>query len=221
MIKISVIKKLLSSIVLILIFTNLSHASDENSTNSWLGVFNRAKLSDGYYWWTEAQLRSSLDSRDTSQILFRTGLLKDIDSTNQIGFLYGYIDTDGDKEHRYALQHIKDYGILKGFRTSHRARFEVRTREGKSNLAERFRYSLRFEKQGSATLLPVIWDEAFVNMKTEPDTGNRIFDRNRFFVGFRYKKIKNLEIEFGYLNQFIPRKNEDNIEHILTLYLFI
>ncbi|MBM3580060.1 MAG: DUF2490 domain-containing protein [Alphaproteobacteria bacterium] len=210
-----------SIILLFLLSNQFAFASDRNTSNTWNGIFNKKELVDGYSWWSEANLRHNLDKPENAQTLIRTGLLKKISDSQEVGLLYAFVKTGRSKEHRITLQHAKNYGSVGDFKVSHRGRLEVRSMESQSTLAERLRYSLRFEKQSNSGFTPVFWEEIFINLRRELGTGNRIFERNRVFIGFRVRKIHDLDLEIGYLNQFIPRHDLNVTEHILALYLFI
>lgn len=64
----------------------------------------------------------------------------------------------------------------------------------------------------------LVWDEIFLNLTDDEWTGERFDERNRFFIGLK-KPNQAHSVEFGYLNQFVPR-SEDIVEHIAVLYLF-
>jgi hypothetical protein len=65
----------------------------------------------------------------------------------------------------------------------------------------------------------LIWDEPFLNITQEEWTGKRVFERNRVFLG-TVLKWEEIKIEFGYLNQLIPRENKTIQEHSLVGYFF-
>jgi len=195
----------------------------QTSKDIWYGYFNKIKLSDKSSWWTEAQLRYDLDTQRKQQTLLRTGYLYSFNKNHELGLLYAFIETGVNREHRLAIQHVQKYGSLGQFKVSHRARLEHRSIEDGENLTERLRYLIRFQKEKITphSWTPVVWNETFVNLSREVSTGNRHIDRNRLFLGYRYDYSKDLNVEVGYLNQYVPRTNNDSMEHILTLYLFM
>lgn len=201
----------------ILLIPSFANATD-SKFSGWLGTFTKKKLDDTYSFWAETQLRHGIDVGSTNQILYRTGLLAKINDNHGVGFLYAYIQGGNNKEHRWTLQHTQKYGEWIGANFSHRARVEARFLEDDSDDAARFRYLLRADKVISKYNL-VIWDEAFINLTDNAWTGSRTFDRNRFFLGLKHQ-FENFRVEWGYLNQFVPRETEDTIEHIVTLYAF-
>lgn len=209
--------KVIATLIIFLLHTNAY--STETTNDFWYGMFTKKKMSDQYSWWAEAQLRYDVDESRMQQTLFRTGLLRSTERYGGFGLLYAYIEARENKEHRFTLQHTAKYGSLTSFLASHRMRLELRTREDQARLAERFRYLIRFQKDSEATSVPVIWNELFVNLRNEPATGDRLIERNRLFIGYRFKRPNNFNIEVGYLNQYVPR-TVDIMEHTLVLYLF-
>lgn len=206
--------------LLILVFsTSLFAATSENTRNgTWLGFFHKKSLPQDYALWTEAQFRYLLDSTGMQQTLYRIGVLKKISSDHELGMIYGYIQTGITKEHRPTLQHVQQYGQFAAMKFSGRSRMEFRMLEDSPDDSLRFRYQLRGQQALTPLLDLVVWDEPFINLTKDEWTGERTFERNRFFIGTRLP-FWEMHTEIGYMNQFIPRR-KDITEHILTLYLF-
>lgn len=197
-----------------LLAANISH-------DAWYGYFAKRKLSENYSWWTEAQLRYDFDDSTTQQTLFRTGLLRKLTESSEAGLLYAFIQTGISKEHRFAFQHVQKYGEFLNADSSHRIRLEFRSREQQSNLSERFRYLIRFQEKTDNVRKFVIWDELFINLQNKKGSQSKLLERNRLFVGYQFSNSQDFKIELGYLNQFVSLKSEDQMEHILALYLFL
>lgn len=213
-------KKLIS--IFILLVTFHSNAAEEVH-GAWLGTFAQKKLTENYSYWIETQVRYNLDLGNTSQVLYRTGLLQKLESTQGLGYLYAYIQSANNREHRFTLQHNLKYGQLSGFTFSHRARLESRYLEEVTESYEtgsRFRYLLRAEQNQANTYNLVVWNEIFLNLNQTAWNGNQSTDRNRFFIGIKKNFLETNRFEIGYLNQFVPRESGDISEHIATVYLF-
>ncbi|NQZ02944.1 MAG: DUF2490 domain-containing protein [Bdellovibrionales bacterium] len=193
-------------------------ATDER-TGAWLGTFTNKKLNENYSFWAETQLRYGLDIGRTRQILYRTGILQKISEKHQFGYLYAYIQSATLNEHRFAFQHVQKYGEVSDYSLSHRVRFEARFLEDNDDDAGRFRYLFR-ANQSDKTNNVVFWNEVFINLTTDSWNGEQAFDRNRLFLGLR-RKFFDSNIEFGYLNQYIPRYNRDISEHLFVIYFFL
>ncbi len=193
-----------------------------DDTNIWYGFFNKTKLSNKISCWTETQLRYNLDTDRMGQTLVRTGLLAPVEGSeynSEFGLLYAFIHTELQKEHRIAFQHSMSYGgFLKGF--SHRIRYEFRSLEDLGGISDRFRYLVRYNgpKVFGGTKL-VLWDEIFLNVDESASDDYDHLDRNRFFLGLRVP-LENTNLEIGYLNQWIPRVSGDQMDHVITAYMF-
>lgn len=205
-------------LIFCLFLPSLSLAADSKNS-AWFGTFAKKEITENYYGWVEAQLRYGFDQGGTNQFLYRTGLLTNINDSHQLGFLYGYIQSGQNYEHRWTVQHVQNYDFCHCANLSHRARLEYRTRENSDDDAGRFRFLLRSEGETKPHPTFVVWDEIFINTTRDSWTGNTTIDRNRFFLGFK-AKIFNIKGEFGYLNQYIPRDTGDISEHVIVTYWF-
>ncbi|MEM7645366.1 MAG: DUF2490 domain-containing protein [Pseudomonadota bacterium] len=206
-------------IILAILFYSSSVWAVDNVNSAWLGTFAKKEITEKYFGWIEAQMRYGLDAGGTNQILYRTGVLRKIGENHEIGFLYAYIQGGSNKEHRWTLQHVQNYGRFLDLKFSHRARLEARFLEDDDDDAGRFRYLIRAEGETKPSPAIVIWNEIFLNTTRDSWTRDRLDDRNRFFIGAKMK-IGNIRGEFGYLNQYVPRRTESVSEHIATFYFF-
>ena len=202
-------------LLMFILFLSFNLYATENKKSGWLGTFAKKEINQKYSFWLETQMRYSFDNGGTGQILYRTGVLQKIFEDQGLGYLYGYIQSKTLKEHRLTLQHTCKFNEI----FSHRARFEVRLLEDGLDTGTRFRYLLRSNFNISNNYKFIIWDEAFLNTNNTDWNGDRFFERNRIFLGFR-RTFEKMSIEFGYLNQFVPREDEDTLEHVAVLYLF-
>ena len=213
----------MKKLLLILFFIFSSSLAAKNQNGTWLGTFSKKQLSETYSYWIETQVRYNTDLGNTSQILYRTGLLQKVSQSEGVGYLYGYIQSGNTREHRFTVQHTQKYGQAVGLSFSHRARFESRYLEKTTQTYEtagRFRYLLRAEQDESSGYNLVLWDEIFLNLNETEWNGDQTNDRNRFFIGFKRKFLESNRVEFGYLNQFVARESGGISEHIATLYVF-
>lgn len=191
--------------------------SVENNTGMWLGTFGKKSLTESSSFWSEVQLRYNSDNGTMRQTLFRGGWLQKVSDSHEFGLLFGYIQTGLQKEYRPTLQHIYQSKVFSETNWSLRSRLELRDLENNSETSIRYRLMMRVQRPVSSDWSFVIWDEPFINITEEEWTGSRVFERNRFFVGFRFP-YKSLTLETGYLNQYVPRKT-DTSEHLLVVYI--
>lgn len=153
------------------------------------------------------------------QLLLRPGFLYKLNDKFEPGILYGYIQTDRQREHRPTLQLSQFFTRTDSENMSLRNRLEFRKIEDQDAASIRYRGALRYQRKLTASKSLIVWEEPFLNITHEEWSGERIFERNRFFAGMGLEYLKT-RLEIGYLNQFIPRSDRDITEHILTLYLF-
>ncbi len=191
-------------------------AEDVSFGRTWAGLFQRKSITEKWSILGEVQLRYLNEDINLQQILVRPGLIYRLNSRNEMGMVYGYIQTGILKEHRPTLQWLGKFSES----LSSRARLEIRKWEEASVYSLRLRPMLRFEQTFATKKSWVIWDEPFFNLTHDRPSGNRIFERNRLFSGIRLP-FESVALEIGYLNQMIPRQDLTTIEHILVLYVFI
>ena len=214
------------TIIILFFIISFNAISKENSNEEtydfWYGFFTENEIKNDYSLWTETQLRFNAEKSQMQQTLFRTGLLKKTSKVNQVGLLYAFVETGEMKEHRFSLQYKnKINSFFKILTAEERFRLESRDRENMSNLSERFRYQLRIEDTLAKRWNWVVYNELFINLNSTTESGNRLLERNRFFLGAKLKIPKDFKLDVGYLNQYIPRKEKNTIQHILVLNLFI
>lgn len=187
----------------------------ENNAGLWLGYFKQENLSSAGRLHFETQLRYNLDEGRMGQTLVRFGYLHNLSPIHQLGLLFAYVDSDSLKEYRPTLQYQYFHRHL-----TMRQRLEYRNVENIDQDSWRYRFLLRSKSFNVGKHLQLIaWNEVFINLSHEQWSGKRTFERNRFFIGPRHQ-FKELSIEWGYLNQIVPRKNQEVIEHLLVGYFY-
>jgi hypothetical protein len=153
-----------------------------------------------------------------NQTLNRFGLIKKLSAHHEAGLLFAYVQSDTAKEYRPTLQYTykfeKDSTLY-----SIRNRLEFRDVEQQEANSMRWRSLFRWAKPIAHSWDLLIWEEPFLNITHEEWSGQRVFERNRVFIGTVHK-WEEIKIEFGYLNQLIPRQNKTIQEHTLVGYLF-
>lgn len=198
-----------------------SFADTRSYDRTWLGLFSKRKLADtGYTIHTELQARMDNDRFTQQQTLLRTGVLKNLNEKNDIGFLIAFVETDKHWETRPTFQHV--YTFLKNDvnTITFRSRFEYRVREDQEARSGRYRGQLKYHRALENKKAFLIWEEPFLNMTNEDWTGDRVFERNRFFIGMGLPFVDNTNFEVGYMNQYTPRETRATVEHIATVYYY-
>ncbi len=209
--------KILLFLFLILI-QSPSFADMRNEQRTWLGLFAQKKITSNLNLWAETQLRHDETHQTMNQVLNRFGLIKPISENHEIGFLFAYVQSDSAKEYRPTFQYSYKVQRESNFFTL-RNRLELRDVEQQDAKSVRWRSLARWSHALNASYDFLIWDEPFLNLSHEKWTGERLFERNRLFIGTKIKWSE-LAFELGYLNQFIPRATKSIQEHTLVTYLF-
>ena len=115
---------------------------------------------------------------------------------------------------------------VRGFTLQSRTRLEQRIIE--DNLGWRLREFVKgtVDVPGSDRAYLAAYEELFFDLDdtTWPVGGQRRgFRQNRLFAGLGYRvdPAKHVAVEAGYLNQWIDRRKEDRLNHVLSLNLFL
>ena len=203
--------------LLSLLFTFLGFAEVSKSNGLWLGTFTKKPIGEKLFLWAETQLRYNLNDGEMGQLLYRFGPLINLESLNfELGALYGFIQNNSSKEHRYTIQHSKNYKLFENWSISTRSRLEYRIRENTPDSSQRFRVLVRANKTIDGNTKFVLWNEVFLNLKKD-SWGGKTMDRNRLFIGLRSLK-EGHNIEYGYLNQYVTNADLKSMGHIIVIY---
>lgn len=192
--------------------------AQDSPLGNWLIYFGNKKLPAKFNWHHEVQYRNYNVIGDLEQLLLRTGIGYNLtEDNNNLLLGYGFIHSqnygdNGEKnsvnEHRIYQQFITKQKIGP-VSLQHRYRFEQRWIE--SLFKVRFRYFLSLniplhapEKTDRVFYLSM-YNEVFIQ------TEGNFFDRNRAYAGLGFRLNKQLRFEIGYMNQFLPAFNRDQI----------
>lgn len=203
----------------------------KTESGAWLAYTGIHPISERWRWQIEGQVRQTDGPDKPSQRLYRTALLRMLNSATRVGVGYAFARTHQDpeffsdpqltSEHRIYEQ--LDLKLLTGpFVIDNRYRLEQRWSERVGTGAQagedlgwtstnRARYNLK------ATMAPgggppkdgkpyvFASDEVFVNFGGA--VGYNVFDQNRLIGGVGYRFSKTLSTELSYLNQIVVRSN--------------
>lgn len=200
--------------------------AQSSKLGNWLIYFGNKKLSDRWNVHHEAQYRNYNAIGDLEQLLLRTGLGYNLSENNNnvlVGYAYihsqNYVPNAEDKasnnENRIFQQFIT-FQRLGRVSLQHRYRFEQRWFDHQS-FRLRYRYflsanvALNSPRMMDGVFYLSAYNEIFINNRD-----NR-FDRNRLYGGIGYRLNANTRFELGYMNQFLPNENRDQINLITFL----
>lgn len=211
--------------------------------NAWATYTGNHKLADKFGIHTEYQWRRSEGFQHWQQSLLRLGIDFYVKPNLQLTTGYGWIKTfpygeqpiaKTNNEHRIWEQAILKSPIGK-LDIQHRYRLEQRflerwvaqstnnwTLDG-YNFRQRLRYRvyvavpLTRREWKDNTLFMAIYDEIFIGFGK--GIGKNILDQNRFYAALGWRFNKNMNVQFGYLNQYIVKADGVQAERNHTLQI--
>ena len=122
-------------------------------------------------------------------------------------------------------QQVQLSNDLSKLRLENRFRLEERFLEGVSGSPIRGRYRLGawIPIDKNKIWKFVLWDETFVNFNSRPHGPQGGFDRNWLFAGINKKISGNVNLEGGYMFQYINNRSpkQDLLNHVILVNLYI
>jgi hypothetical protein len=237
-------KIVLHLFIFLTVFGKLSAQKDISSqTHAWVMYFGNHRLSDRWGLHTEYQWRRADLFNDWQQSLLRLGVDYYVKSGSQFTAGYGWIRTYQYGEqpiaHCFNEHRIWEQLILKSkagrFDFQHRYRLEQRflenwVKDASGNYAldgflfrQRVRYRFlltipitRKEMQDN-TLFLAIYDEPFLGFGK--GIAKNILDQNRLYLALGWRFNPNCNIQLGYMNQFVIKKDGIQAERNHTLQI--
>lgn len=219
-------------LLIILLFIAASSLA-QTQFAGWFASFNTFKITEKTSIHFDGQVRSNDQLKNVSTILLRGGLnvhfKKNIIGTagyayisnrRILGNVHGY-----SPEHRIWEQLMVSHHI--GFiPVSHRFRLEQRfisksfisngELKNEGNLyANRLRYFNRAiiafngEKNFAQGVFAALQNEVFFNFGDKSAVNGKVFDQNRAYIALGYRLSKKLDLETGYINQYISGRGRD------------
>lgn len=185
----------------------------------------------------DAQLRSTDELQHIQTYLLRTGLNYHLNKSMTVTGGYAFINnrrvvnnvSGYAPEHRIWEQFVFNHKI-KRVAVQHRFRLEQRfiaksivvnnelKNDGTVN-ANRLRYFLRsvipFQKQQPFTkgIFGVVQNELFFNVGDNDNVNDKVFDQNRFYLAMGYRLCKKMDVELGYMNQYVNGRGNASINN--------
>jgi hypothetical protein len=230
-------------LILILVTANqFTYAQVQHS--GWLASFNTIKINKAISVHFDAQLRSTDGLKNVQTLLLRPGVnyhinkkftatagYAFINNRRTVGSTIGYL-----AEHRIWEQLLYNHPI-KNIATSHRLRFEQRfipnavainnelEKDGHAQ-AYRLRYFIRNvipltnQKGFKKGVFTALQNEVFVNTGNKSAVNGKFFDQNRLYVAIGYRLPNKVDIEAGYMNQYIKGRTNITNNHIAQIAVY-
>lgn len=194
---------------------------------AWFNLTSEGDITDKLRWYFELQPRLKQEGREFDQVLVRPGFHYKLSDRVLIGGGYAYVRTrtarDYSNEDRIWQQLIYSSTWDNGIRFTSRSRLEQRFLDTGDDTGWRYRQLLRVSKPLAAmpSISPLLWNELFINLR-ETDWGSmKGFDQNRLFAGVAWSVNSDARLEFGYINQYVRGREQDNMNHVLSTSLFL
>ncbi|MFT6946178.1 MAG: hypothetical protein ACJARP_000589 [Vicingaceae bacterium] len=235
-------KKLASFIFLLAtVSTSFAQKNIEPQSNSWWMYFGNHKINEKYSLHTEYQFRRSDFAKNWQQSLARIGVDYHINKENAITVGYGWIVSypNGKQpinthatEHRIWQQFINQSNFGRIY-LHHRYRLEQRFIEKAAlntdgnrevdgfSFRQRARYRLYVsipitkKQMEDNTLFIGLYNEVFLGFGS--GIGKNILDQNRLYTALGWRFSKQMNVQIGYLNQFVVKADGFRMERNHTL----
>ncbi|ANO51653.1 DUF2490 domain-containing protein [Woeseia oceani] len=220
---------LLATVILASAVSTTTHAADE--ANGFWGILSasdniqRAGTKTRWRYGLDMQWRHSERGSGSDQYVLRPSLGYDLNPNITVWAGYGYFLTEPNVgsnryEHRWWQQINWTAKRLNWGTLSFRTRLEERDLERARDIGLRFRQQLQLAMPLPAWQLTLITSiEHYSNLR-DTDWGARSgFDRLRSYAGVRMPVSEKLALEFGYMNQWVNRGEEDAVNHLAVLRL--
>jgi hypothetical protein len=210
-------------LILVLFWSDNAECAIQRDFETWYNLqaiiktHSQNKTLSNVRFWYETQQRLGGNSSQVSLSLIRPALGYALTENLSIWLGYAWIDTERPitpipfKEERIwqQLLWVKTYTSLT---FTNRLRTEQRYLENRPITAYRLRelmkISIPFKQHSKLSF--VSSDEIFYHHNNFIGRNGQGFDQNRFFVGLGYKPNKTLNMEIGYMNQYIKRFGRPN-----------
>lgn len=173
--------------------------------------------------WLEGQARAGPDGPDgVRQTLVRPALGLRIGKEGSVQLGYAHVQTGTSRrlatEHRIWQQLA--YAIAAPGRASvtGRTRLEQRDLPGAGGLALRLRQQVHLAVPiGGKGLAAILWTEPFLNLNAPRPELRTGLDRWRTQLGARLPLTREVALEPGYLLQYVPRRGQDQVDHVAVI----
>lgn len=212
-------KKFFLALWLLMVMHTVS-AQTQIQNSGWFALFNSTKLTDKWGLAFDFQVRSADNWGYIRNVLVRPGITYYLNEKSNITAGYLYVPSFSRQldvkssllEQRIWEQFIYNHKLKSAFVT-HRARLEQRfieTNTADNIFAQRLRYFVRlvqplgvYHERFDKGVFLALQDEVFLNVQNKELLNDHFFDQNRFYIAIGYRVSKKIDIEGGYLNQYV------------------
>lgn len=212
-------------------------AQTVHENTGWFAWFNSYKLSGHWRLHFDGQVRSADDWDYARTVLLRPGVTYVFNAKNNVTLGYAYVATynqltDGSKtllnENRIWEQYINTAKIGR-VSLINRVRLEQRfiERTTENVFSQRFRYFARtiipFAKPKSSFnkgFFGAAQNEVLLNVQNKDKINNNFFDQNRVYLAIGYRFGPKIDIDAGYMNQYIKGMTKNTSNNIIQMAVY-
>lgn len=207
-----------------------AHAEDD--VQAWGAVVANGPVRGDLFLWLEGQARATDNAGGGSQIIVRPAIGARIAPDAHAVVGYAHVRTDPEngrstREHRVwqqvqfaALRHPNGSPKLIS-----RTRLEQRMFEGpgRDDTGWRLRQQVRFQTPiaRNGTIHAIALTEGFFNLNSTDWGARDGVDQWRTFIGVGLPIAPRVRLEPGYLNQYVVRRGENRMNHVLSATLTV
>jgi hypothetical protein len=225
--------------ILAVLMCGTLHAQTQQQNSGWFLFLNNTKINKKWGAYFDMQVRSAHQWENVRHLLLRPGITYYASEKHELTLGYLLNDTfthiEGASnntltEHRIWEQYVFKHKLLRNVSAAHRFRLEQRfiERQGKDELfAQRLRYFVRFIiplekgiKSFEEGVFVALQNELFFNVQHKNELNHQFFDQNRAYAAAGYRFNKHLDIEAGYLNQFIKGLENKTFNNVIQLAVY-
>ena len=202
----------------------------------WFAWSNSYRFSEHWGLHFDAQVRSADDWDNVRTTIFRPGITYFLDARNSATLGYAYIttynrltgSTNTMSENRLWEQYVNNtkFGQVS---LQNRFRLEQRfiERPTGNQFAQRLRYFVRtiipLSKQKSSFnkgFFAAIQNEIFLNVQNKDKINGSFFDQNRIYSAIGYRFNPKVDLEAGYMYQYVNGMNINDSNNIIQMALY-
>lgn len=215
-------------------------SAQTNELTTWGALFHTQKFSEHWGIMFDAQFRSANHAGYLRNTLIRPAMAYHFSKTKNVAVGYAFIATNGRNakgehtfrpEHRVFQQFIVSHKVGKNTNVMHRIRLEQRFQGQTATQPDVFSQRLRYFVRG---VIPVsnnepvfargtflaLQNEVMGNVQNKDQVNKHLFDQNRAYAAFGYRLSKFVDVEAGYLNQYIKQAEAYTINHVVQVALY-
>lgn len=206
-----------------------SHASAETEEDGryWFSLYSQGALPIANTFWSmDLHPRWREEGRQFDQLIIRPAVFYRVNPNTSVWLGYDTVINHPTgqsvfRENRLWQQFQYQFQATDDISMVSRSRFEQRRREGSDEIGHRLRQMFRATLPSTlhANLSWLVFDELFINMNDTEWGVARGIDQNRLFLGVHWKFDQRMNMDVGYLNQWVNGRTLDRENHVLSTTL--